>query len=320
MPASRALRPRQPGAVMDIAAQSRDLAAGRVAGGSIEMTTLLVTHPACAGHDMGEGHPERPARLRAVDQALESEKFQMLARDSAPRAPIEAVTRVHPAAYVAAIEQASPTQGRVRVDQDTSMSPGTWEAAIRAAGGAVFAVDEIVAARAVNAFVAMRPPGHHAETSTPMGFCFFNNAAIAARHAQAVHGLARVAIVDWDVHHGNGTQDIFWNDSHVLYMSAHQYPYYPGSGAPTELGGPDAKGTTINVGLPAASNDAHYAAVFDHVFLPALAAFAPDLVLISAGFDAFEHDPLAGMRVTQAGFGAMARRLRHAAEQHAGGR
>ena len=194
------------------------------------MTTLLVTHAACAAHEMGPGHPERPARLRAVDQALEPEKFQLLARDSAPRVSAEALTRVHPAAYVAALEQASPTEGFVRIDQDTSMSPGTFEAAIRAAGGAVFAVDEVVAKRADNAFVATRPPGHHAETSTPMGFCFFNNAAVAARHAQAAHRLERIAIVDFDVHHGNGTQDIFWSDKSVLYASTHQMPLFPGTG------------------------------------------------------------------------------------------
>jgi len=152
-----------------------------------------------------------------------------------------------------------------------------------------------------------------------MGFCLLNNVAAAAAAARAA-GAARVAIIDWDVHHGNGTQDIFWDDPAVLYLSVHQYPYYPGTGAPTDLGGPAAKGATVNVGLPAASRDADYAAVFDHVFLPALARFEPELVLISAGFDAFEHDPLAGMRVTHEGFAAMARRVRYAAELHAKGR
>ena len=259
------------------------------------MTTLLVTHAACAGHDMGEGHPERPARLRAVDQALESEKFQMLARDSAPRAPIEALTRVHPAAYVAAIEQASPTQGRVRVDQDTSMSPGTWEAAIRTAGGAVFAVDEIVAGRAVNAFVAMRPPGHHAETSTPMGFCFFNNAAIAARHAQAVHGLERVAIVDFDVHHGNGTQDIFWNDNSVLYASTHQMPLFPGTGGRSERGEHDQ-------------------------ILPRVEAFSPDLIIVSAGFDAHHRDPLGNINLREEDFAWVTRKIMAIAQRRCGRR
>src|SRR5277367_2675454 len=292
MPASRALRPRQPAAVMDIAAQSRDLSAGRVARGSVEMTTLLVTHAACAGHDMGEGHPERPARLRAVDQALESEKFQMLARDSAPRAPIEAVTRVHPAAYVAAIEQASPTQGRVRVDQDTSMSPGTWEAAIRAAG-------------------------HHAETSTPMGFCFFNNAAIAARHAQAVHKLERVAIVDFDVHHGNGTQDIFWNDNSVLYASTHQMPLFPGTGARSERGEHDQ---IVNAPLSAGDGGEAFREAFDVAILPRLEAFSPDLIIISAGFDAHHRDPLGNINLREEDFAWATRKIMAIARRQCGHR
>src|SRR6478752_8238514 len=186
--------------------------------------TLVVSHPACLAHDMGEGHPERPDRLRAIERALESEAFQMLARDVAPRADLAAIARVHPKAYIEAIEAAAPKHGRTAVDQDTSMSPGSFEAALRAAGGAVFAVDEVMGGKVRNAFVSTRPPGHHAEVATPMGFCFFNNAAIAARHAQKAHGAERVAIMDFDVHHGNGIQHIFWDDPTVMYASTHQMP------------------------------------------------------------------------------------------------
>jgi acetoin utilization deacetylase AcuC-like enzyme len=287
------------------------------AEGLVEMTTLLVTHAACAGHDMGEGHPERPARLRAVDQALESEKFQMLARDSAPRASKEALSRVHPAAYVDAIEQASPTQGRVRVDQDTSMSPGTWEAAVRAAGGAVFAVDEVVAKRAVNAFVATRPPGHHAETSTPMGFCFFNNAAVAARHAQAVHGLERVAIIDFDVHHGNGTQDIFWNDKSVLYASTHQMPLFPGTGARSERGEHDQ---IVNAPLSAGDGGEVFREAFEVAILPRVEAFSPDLIIVSAGFDAHHRDPLANINLREEDFAWATRKIMAIAQRQCGRR
>ena len=199
------------------------------------MTTLVISHPACLAHDMGEGHPERPDRLRAVERALESEAFQMLARDTAPRADLPPSSGFIRRLY-RRDRAATPKQGHTALDQDTSMSPGTYEAALRAAGGAVFAVDEVMGGKVRNAFVATRPPGHHAEVATPMGFCFFNNAAIAARHAQAAHGAERVAIVDFDVHHGNGTQDIFWDDPTVMYASTHEMPLYPGTGAVGERG------------------------------------------------------------------------------------
>ena len=195
------------------------------------MTTLVISHHACLAHDMGEGHPEQPDRLRAIERALESEVFQTLARDVAPRAEISAIERVHPLDYIETIRAGTPTQGRTAIDDDTSMSPGTFEAALRSAGGAIFAVDEVMTQKVRNAFVATRPPGHHAEVAMPMGFCFFNNAAIAARHAQAAHGAERVAIVDFDVHHGNGTQQIFWDDKTVMYASTHEMPQYPGTGS-----------------------------------------------------------------------------------------
>ena len=281
------------------------------------MTTLLVTHNACSSHMMGEGHPERPERMRAVDQALESEIFQMLARDQAPRAPIEALTRVHPADYVAAIEQASPRQGLVRVDQDTSMSPGTWEAALRSAGGAVFAVDEVLGGKVVNAFVATRPPGHHAEVSTPMGFCFFNNAAVAARHAQSAHGAERVAIVDFDVHHGNGTQDIFWNDKSVLYASTHEMPAYPGTGALDERGEYDQ---IVNAPLRAGDGSETFREAFEVAILPRVEAFSPDLLIISAGFDAHFRDPLGNLKLREEDFAWATRKLMAIAQRRCNSR
>jgi len=281
------------------------------------VTTLLVTHNACSAHDMGEGHPERPERLRAVDQALEHEMFQMLLRDNAPRAPIEALTKVHPAEYVAAIERASPSQGHVRLDSDTSMSPGTFEAALRAAGGALFAVDEVASGRVDNAFVATRPPGHHAEKATPMGFCFFNNAAVAARHAQAAHGYERVAICDFDVHHGNGTQDIFWDDPTVLYASTHQMPLYPGTGARKETG---AHNQIVNAPLRAGDGGEAFREAFTQAILPRLDDFRPDLVIVSAGFDAHYRDPLGNLNLDEVDFAWATQRLMDIAQRRCGGR
>jgi acetoin utilization deacetylase AcuC-like enzyme len=266
---------------------------------------------------MGEGHPERPQRLRAVDQALEDETFQLLARDVAPRAAIEALTRVHPLDYVEAIRRASPTRGAIQLDSDTAMSPGTFEAALRSAGGATFAVDEVVARRVDNAFVATRPPGHHAETATPMGFCFFNNAAVAARHAQVAHGVERVAIVDFDVHHGNGTQDIFWNDRSVMYASTHQMPLYPGTGARGETGEHDQ---IVNAPLRAGDGGDAFRDAFETAILPRLDDFAPDLLIISAGFDAHFRDPLGGLNLSEADFAWVTERLVALAARRCGGR
>ena len=281
------------------------------------MTTLLVTHPACSAHDMGEGHPERPERMRAIDQALEDETFQLLARDLAPRAAIEALTRVHPLDYVEAIRRASPSQGAIQLDSDTAMSPGTLEAALRSAGGAIFAIDEVVGRRVDNAFVVTRPPGHHAEAATPMGFCFFNNAAVAARHAQATHGVERVAIVDFDVHHGNGTQDIFWNDPTVMYASTHQMPLYPGTGARGETG---EHGQIVNAPLRAGDGGDAFRGAFESAILPRLDAFAPDLLIVSAGFDAHFRDPLGGLNLREADFAWVTERLVALAARRCGGR
>jgi acetoin utilization deacetylase AcuC-like enzyme len=270
-------------------------------------------------HRAPSGHPERPARAEAVRDALIAAGIAQQGRQVAIRpATDEELVRVHDARYLAELERTVPGKSGW-IDPDTYFSPGTWDAARAAAGSASELALRVIKGELAQGIAVVRPPGHHATIAQAMGFCLLNNVAVAAAAARAA-GAAKVAIVDWDVHHGNGTQDIFWNDPDVLYLSVHQFPYYPGSGAPTELGGARGKGATINVGLPGGSRDADYAAVFDHVFLPALARFKPDLVMISAGFDAFEHDPLAGMRVTLGGFAQLAQRLRAAADRWSGGR
>jgi acetoin utilization deacetylase AcuC-like enzyme len=265
-------------------------------------------------HRAPSGHPERPARAEAVRDALLAADIAHRGTKIETRKATDAeLAAVHGGAYLSTLERLVPgKQGWL--DPDTYYSPGTWDAALAAAGSASELATRVLSGQLSQGIAVVRPPGHHATRDQAMGFCLLNNVAVAAAAARAA-GAARVAIVDWDVHHGNGTQDIFWNDPDVLYTSVHQFPYYPGSGAPTEIGGNAALGATINVGLPAGSTDADYAAAFDHVFLPALARFKPDLVIVSAGFDAFESDPLAGMRVSHAGFAAMAQRLRWAAKQ-----
>jgi acetoin utilization deacetylase AcuC-like enzyme len=265
------------------------------------------------------GHPERPARAEAVRAALVAAGIEVRGTRIAPRfATDEELARVHGAAYLDDLVKQVP--GRTGwLDPDTYFSPGTWDAARAAVGSVCELATDVLHGALVHGIAVVRPPGHHATRDRAMGFCLLNNVAAAAAAARAA-GAARVAILDWDVHHGNGTQDIFWDDPSVLYLSVHQFPYYPGTGAPTELGGAAARGATVNVGLPSGADDADYAAVFDHVLVPALDRFRPELVLISAGFDAFEHDPLAGMRVTHAGFAAMAHRVRAVADRHAGGR
>jgi acetoin utilization deacetylase AcuC-like enzyme len=279
--------------------------------------TLLLTHSAGLGHDMGRGHPERPDRLRAIERVLENERFQSLIREQAPFGERAAVIRVHPEAYFDAIEHAAPREGIVQLDADTAMSPGTWAAVMHAVGGATRAVDEVMTGLVDNAFVAMRPPGHHAERATPMGFCFFNQAAIAARHAQAVHGAERVAIIDFDVHHGNGSQDIFWANRSVMYASTHQMPLYPGTGARNERGDHD---TIVNAPLRPGDGGERFREAFQTTILPRLDAFAPDLVIVSAGFDAHRRDPLANLMLVEDDFAWATGKLMEVAQKHAKGR
>jgi acetoin utilization deacetylase AcuC-like enzyme len=281
------------------------------------MSTLLITHPACLDHLTPMGHPERPDRLRAIERMLETERFQTLAREQAPAASLDTIALAHPMDYIETIRDATPKDGLVRLDADTSMSPGSFEAALRAAGGATRAVDEVMGQSAANAFVATRPPGHHAETAVPMGFCLFNNVAIAARHAQSQHGAERVAIVDFDVHHGNGTQQIFWSDSSVMYCSTHQMPLYPGTGSVSERG---AHNTIVNAPLRPGDGGNEFRAALETVILPRLRDFRPDVVMISAGFDAHMRDPLANLNLLEPDFAWATQKLMEVADRSAGGR
>jgi len=278
------------------------------------MATAYFTHPVCIKHDPGPGHPESPARLIAVNEALA--EFDGLLRAEAPEATIAQLERVHGSAYINSVLAAVPDEGYRSLDPDTALSPASGEAALRAAGGVCAAVDLVAKGKAGNAFCAMRPPGHHAEANQAMGFCLFNNVAIGALHAQAVHGLKRVAVVDFDVHHGNGTQHSFENDASLFYASSHQWPAYPGSGAATETG----VGNIVNVPLSPRAGSSDFRAAYRHAILPRLRDFAPDFLLISAGFDAHERDPLAQLNVTTEDFAWLSRALAELAAGVCGGR
>jgi len=278
------------------------------------MTTALITHDACLDHVTPPGHPEQVARMDAVAQALAP--FDVL-RVKAPLAAEDDLLRAHPKAHVDAIKAAAPNEGWRSLDADTHMSVGTLQAAYRCAGGIVRAVDMVIAEDASNAFVAMRPPGHHAERETAMGFCFFGNVAIAAKHALDHHGLSRVAIVDFDVHHGNGTQDLVEEDARILFCSTHQSPLYPGTGAAHETGAHD---NVLNVPLPDGAGSKAFRDAMTNIVLPRVDAFAPELLLISAGFDAHRDDPLAGMNLVEDDFAWITQQLCDLADRHCKGR
>lgn len=281
------------------------------------MTTLLFTHDACFGHDMGRFHPESPARLKAVLAALDDKAFDGLLRREAPPATREQLQRVHPAAYVEQILNAVPAEGIAPLDADTSLSPGSGEAALRAAGAVCAAVDAVMAGEADNAFCAVRPPGHHAEPEQAMGFCLFNNVAVAAQHARAVHRLHRIAVVDFDVHHGNGTQAAFWDDPDLLFASTHQMPLYPGSGGAGERG---VAGNILNLPLAPMAGGEEFREALSRTILPRLAHFQPDFVFISAGFDAHEDDPLASLRFHEDDFAWATAEIVQVAINSCGGR
>jgi acetoin utilization deacetylase AcuC-like enzyme len=284
---------------------------------SRKMTTFLYTHASCLEHDPGQYHPETPARLRAVLDALAAAEFNALQRREAPEATFEDLTRVHPLRFVERLLAAVPEAGHVGLDADTVMCPQSGEAALHAAGAVTAAVDAVIAGDADNAFCAVRPPGHHAEPTRAMGFCLFNNVAVGALRARQVHGLARVAVIDFDVHHGNGTQACFWDDQNLFYGSTHQYPLYPGTGSSGETG---VAGNIVNVPLPPMSGSQAFRLGMTRTLLPALDAFAPQLVLTSAGFDAHRNDPLAQLLLEDDDYTWATERLLEIAHRHAGGR
>ena len=281
------------------------------------MTTLYYHHSAGLNHLTPPGHPERPDRLRAIEQGLSHEKFDALVRHEAPVADLDVIALCHTNEYIDEIRAIAPTEGMIYLDGDTAMSPGTLEAALRATGGAVAAVDAVMTNPRTNAFVGTRPPGHHAESMRPMGFCFFDSAAIAARYAQRQYGAERVAVVDFDVHHGNGTQEIFWADRRVMYASTHQMPLFPGTGAIQERGDND---TIVNAPLHEGNGSREFREAFNLAILPRLQHFSPDLIVISAGFDAHWRDPLGGLELREDDYLWVTRKLMEVADATAQGR
>lgn len=281
------------------------------------MRTLLYTDPVFQAHNTGPGHPERSARLEAVLEALQLESLAEIERRAPIAASVDQLARVHQRDYVEATLAAMPLEGSVGLDPDTIVSPRSGEAALSAAGSVCAAVDAVMAGEADNAFCAVRPPGHHATPSRAMGFCLFNSVAVAAAHACEVHGLKRVAIVDFDVHHGNGTQDIFWDSQRVFYLSSHQSPLYPGTGSPGERG---ASGNIVNLPLPANSGSESMQDVYVETGLPALREFRPELLLVSAGFDAHKQDPLAGLNWLEEDYAWISARLLEVADEFCAGR
>lgn len=281
------------------------------------MTTHYYEHPVFLEHQTPAGHPERADRLRSLNIALEHPNFAPLLRKAARVANEDAVLYAHPESHLIAVMRAMPEEGMSQLDPDTYAGPQSLTAALTGIGGALEAVDDVFSGAASNAFVASRPPGHHAEKTKAMGFCYFNNAAIAARYAQKVHGAERVAIVDWDVHHGNGTQDIFWDDTSVLFCSTHQMPLYPGTGAKSETGD---GGNIINAPLNPHDGSDHFRAAFKDRILPALEDYQPDFIVISAGFDAHYRDPLGQLNLTGEDFDWATGKVLDIADKSARGR
>ncbi len=281
------------------------------------MSTAYLTHPDASAHHTPPGHPEQVARMAAIDAALGADEFAALDRIEPPLADNTRLRLCHPPEYIERIRMAMPAAGIYQLDADTHVSPGSMTAALRAVGGACHAVDLVMAGTARNAFVAMRPPGHHAERDKPMGFCLFGTVAIAARHAMDAHGLSRVAVVDFDVHHGNGTQDLLWDEPRALFISSHQMPLWPGSGRPQERGG---RNNVINIPLAPGTDGATFRRNFEDSVLPQLDRFAPELVLVSAGFDAHRDDPLAQLDLVEADFAWVTGALCDIAARHCDGR
>jgi acetoin utilization deacetylase AcuC-like enzyme len=300
----------------------RHLLAGAVAWAATptqaaQPATLVVSHPLALRHNPGPGWPDRPERLRALEEILATPRFVALGRMEAPAATREVILRAHTDTLLKRLEQTSPTNGVTQAGPDLVMNVDTWPAALRAAGGAVAAVDAVMCGAAKNAFVAARPPGHHARADAPMGFCFLNNAAIAARQAREVCAAERIAIVDFDVHHGNGLQEIFWNDRNTLYCSTHQSPLYPGTGAVSETGAHD---NIVNAPLRRGDGGPQFREALATRVLPRLDAFAPDLILLCAGFDAHLHDPLGGLRFVEEDFHDVTLRVMEIAARRCRGR
>lgn len=281
------------------------------------MITALITHPDCLKHITPDGHPERVARLQVILEALESEAFDGLVRHQAPLATKAQVLRAHPEDYFDRIGASSPDEGWAMLDGDTHMSKGSFDAALRGAGANIKAVDLVMTGDVENAFCAVRPPGHHAETAIAMGFCFFGNVVIGAKHALEHHGLSRVAIVDFDVHHGNGTQDLVWDDPRILFASTHQMPLYPGTGSTAETGG---SGNILNIPLAPNSGGAELRDAFDGHILPALNEHRPEMIFISAGFDGHHADPLANLNFTEQDFAWATQQLKTTAKELCQGR
>lgn len=279
------------------------------------MTTAFITHRDCWLHDMGAHHPECPERLSAISDRLIAAGLDLyLSFYDAPLATLEQIGRVHPLEYVLGIAESAPQSGIVHLDPDTAMSAGTWQAALRSAGAGILATDLVMAGEVENAFCSVRPPGHHAERAKAMGFCFLNNVAIAAAHALEVHGLERVAVVDFDVHHGNGTEDIFANDSRVLMVSTFQHPFYPYSGTEAPAG------NMVNVPVPAGTRSDGFRQAVTDIWMPALRRFAPEAIFISAGFDAHYEDDMASLGLVEADYAWVTQQVKAVAAESAQGR